>query len=489
MQALSKMFSASYMGKIKFLSMSMLLGILSMYLYSTYHYGLDAINSIIFLALLSISIYMKVAIHRVYTTLNEYKKVLFAQASGDMEKRVINIKDESDIGDIGRYVNKNLDQIEAFLREVKAVINSASEDSFDRLFKTDGFNDYLSNMGRAVNESVFKMENGYKLRLSSEMNSDISKSNKSNVQLGLMQNSSETNASLLSDSTKEVREVTQMSELRASEAKELIEDKLPKLNETIENNEDLAGNLKNQLDDIKDVANLIHEIAEQTNLLALNASIESARAGEHGRGFAVVADEVRKLAERTQKATREISIAIQTVRQSGEEIDSSSKIIKTEMRSVSETVEKFESSMEKLHKSNTKIERDLHSVQNRIFLDLIKIDHIAFKTEVYTSYMQGKVNSQFSDHLSCRLGKWFNGEGREVYGNTNSFTLVSAPHKTIHDKAIENAKYLENKDGGVLDTKEILSNFKEMETASGELFEIFDRIVEEKNQMLEQEIR
>ena len=54
------------------------------------------------------------------------------------------------------------------------------------------------------------------------------------------------------------------------------------------------------------ITQTVKDLADQSNMLALNAAIEAVRSGEHGKGFAVVAREIRSLADQSIQATNRV---------------------------------------------------------------------------------------------------------------------------------------------------------------------------------------
>jgi DNA primase catalytic subunit len=84
------------------------------------------------------------------------------------------------------------------------------------------------------------------------------------------------------------------------------------------------------------------------------------------------------------------------------------------------------------------------------------------------------------DALNCRLGQWYNGEAKERYATTKSYSKIAQPHETIHKDIEQNIKYLEEQT--VLKNREkIVENFREMEDASHQLFDALDTMLDEIN--------
>ena len=257
--------------------------------------------------------------------------------------------------------------------------------------------------------------------------------------------------------------------------------------------------LNQSVGEISGIVEVIKSIADQTNLLALNAAIEAARAGEHGRGFTVVADEVRKLAERTIKATEEISSRIATVQSESQQttqsmaaasqevvrattdiakvsealgsiVESVQQVrdqiaqIATSVEQQSHTTEEVASNIEQtaaiarnIERMSTDIKNDVNDIigitlksrdaadkykvdsQLEQILDRAKSDHIIFmyKIQGHLSKAMHLEVDTLPDHHSCRFGKWYHSLGLRHHSQMASFRSIDPPHARLHSLAKE----------------------------------------------------
>nr|WP_156022370.1 methyl-accepting chemotaxis protein [Sulfurimonas hongkongensis] len=418
---------------------------------------------------------------KIATTLEDVK-------DGKLSTRVILYRHDSKLENIAWNINKCLDQVEVVLRESRNTIDAVSQGFIYRSMYPAGLQGEFGETAQRIQKAVesMKANEGYKVmgQLSSTF-SNFNAGMKGNFDLIT------TDINKTENSFMDVTASTSKASASAKETYSSLQTttkEIESLSQLVTNTSDAIREMDTNVGDIAMIVSLIKDIADQTNLLALNTAIEAARAGEHGRGFAVVADEVRKLAERTQKATGEISITIDNLQDQSKNISHNSDAMNDIATQTSQTMREFLDTMNNFTINLTHTSKLSNTSSFALFLSNYKIQHILFKSNAYSAVVSSSVTKELKkDHKHCGFGLWYYGVGSELFGQNASFKAMEPHHIAFHELINENLEpALAGHSLTDKETKEaLLRRFNEAESHSNELFKLMDKFSQEVGETVE----
>ncbi len=469
LSSLSKLHYANY-AHIAVISLALLI--------SSIFFEFNVVIFIFNLFNIAIALYIYKQLHITKESIEKSSNIIALAKDGNFENRQHHIRGGGALEDLAWNINDMFDQIEGIMREINTSIEYAAANKYFRRINTTGLNPLFVKTGELINTSIDAMEAEYKTQERVKCINELAKTGKGLVHSfqGIQEQISDTNDAL-SKLAIDSQETASLS--RSNNAVvDAMNSNFEKLSQIIAQNDESIEGVSSRTAEITSIIDLIKDIADQTNLLALNAAIEAARAGEHGRGFAVVADEVRKLAERTQKATNEITISISTLQQEANGMLDNSKELNNIAYESTQSVGTLYSSLEQFNTTSESVLASSRFMKNKNFIVLAKIDHILFKADAL-AHIEKHDLKEFVDHNHCRFGQWYNTEGVTQFKHAKSFQAILAPHQTVHDSVRNTFEILKTKTLTDCDIA-IKQNFVTMEAASDELFELMDKMLEEE---------
>ncbi|MDR2417626.1 MAG: methyl-accepting chemotaxis protein [Treponema sp.] len=266
-------------------------------------------------------------------------EVLKNIAGGDLTQHV-NVTSKDELGDLARYVNFTVDQIQGLITSIKENATNLSQTGTELSVN-------MTQTAVSVDQIASTIQN-----IRSQTGKQMESVKSTDVVIGhvlknieLLNEQIEKQGDRVGQSSSAVEQM--LANIRSvTESLIASEESMKRLSEASSRGRAGLGEVSTNIQEIArestgilEINAVMENIASQTNLLSMNAAIEAAHAGEAGKGFAVVAGEIRKLAESSSKQSKTISGVLKKIRDSIEHITMSTEKTLKNFEAISDGVQ------------------------------------------------------------------------------------------------------------------------------------------------------